>query len=154
MKCDPFEFALNGVCEEYIRPAHLFLDPRRRARALYSCCDAKDEPAYERVDDDVESNRHAINKKNYFGWFAALQNQQIKGTRPQSDGEYIEPPSIKRVMTKQIEPDNKQDYGHDKTDTPKGEQEFAFHRFFPFEYQSPRALMLVCVRLSKIICSN
>jgi hypothetical protein len=104
---------------------------------LPSPCDAPDNPADERIDDDIKKNRDAVNEKNYFRWFTALQNEQIKGTRPKNDCEYVERPSVKRVMIRQIEPDHQQDDGDDKTDTAEGEQEFAFHWIFSLNNQSP-----------------
>jgi hypothetical protein len=106
---------------------------------LYSFCDAPDDPADERVDDDVEENRDAVNENNYFCWFAVLQNKQIESTWPENDCELVEASGIKRVMAKQIKPDNQQYGGDEKTDTAEGEQDFEFHRIFPIEYQSPSA---------------
>jgi len=94
---------------------------------LYSFCDAPNDPADERVDDDVEKDRDAVNENNYLCGFAGLQNKQIERPWPENDCELVEKSGVKRVMIGQIEPDHQQDDGDEKTDTREGEQEFAFH---------------------------
>ena len=112
---------------------HEHLDSRRRVRALYSSCNVPDEAADKSVDDDVQKHRNAVNDKNCFKWFLTLQNEQIKGTRPKNNCEYVEPPSsVKWIMIKQIEPDHQQDGGDEKTDAAEADQEFAFHRTSPY----------------------